>query len=81
MYYKYDKTENGTTTRPQTTFRFNLGSSNAHLSNTYNRSDLLLKCNIWFTTNGDSNFCSGNGRSFNRNKIPGCTINLKDLYK
>jgi hypothetical protein len=24
MYYKYDKTENGTTTRPQTTFRFNL---------------------------------------------------------
>lgn len=31
MYYKYDKTENGTTTRPQTTLNFNLGGSNAHI--------------------------------------------------
>lgn len=31
MYYKYDKTENGTTTRPQTTLKFNLGSPNAHI--------------------------------------------------
>ncbi|WP_374465164.1 DUF4270 family protein [Chryseobacterium sp.] len=31
MYYKYDKTDNGTTTRPQTTLNFNLGSANAHL--------------------------------------------------
>ncbi|MGV2449799.1 DUF4270 family protein [Chryseobacterium sp.] len=31
MYYKYDKTDNGTTTRPQTTLNFNLGGSNAHL--------------------------------------------------
>lgn len=31
MYYKYDKTDNGTTTRPQTTLSFNLGGANAHL--------------------------------------------------
>lgn len=31
MYYKYDKTENGTTTRPQTNLVFNLGGSNAHI--------------------------------------------------
>lgn len=32
MYYKNDKTENGTTTRPQTTFSFSIGSGNAHSS-------------------------------------------------
>jgi len=31
MYYKYDKTENGTTTRPQTSYSFVLGSGNAHI--------------------------------------------------
>ena len=31
MYYKYDKTDNGTTTRPQTTLSFNLGGANAHI--------------------------------------------------
>ncbi|MBB6332885.1 hypothetical protein HNP24_003888 [Chryseobacterium sediminis] len=31
MYYKYDKTENGATTRPQTNLVFNLGGSNAHI--------------------------------------------------
>ncbi|WP_157844471.1 MULTISPECIES: DUF4270 family protein [unclassified Chryseobacterium] len=30
MYYKYDKTENGTTTRPQTSYGFSIGSANAH---------------------------------------------------
>lgn len=30
MYYKYDKTENGTTTRPQATYGFSIGSANAH---------------------------------------------------
>ena len=30
-YYKYDKTDNGTTTRPQTTLSFNLGGANAHI--------------------------------------------------
>jgi hypothetical protein len=32
MYYKYDKVDNGTTTRPQTSFSFYLGSGNAHSS-------------------------------------------------
>jgi hypothetical protein len=31
MYYKYDKTENGTTTRPQTSYSFVLGAGNAHI--------------------------------------------------
>ncbi|WP_267403972.1 MULTISPECIES: DUF4270 family protein [unclassified Chryseobacterium] len=31
MYYKNDKTENGTTTRPQTTYTFAVGSGNTHI--------------------------------------------------
>ncbi|SDI13906.1 protein of unknown function [Chryseobacterium taeanense] len=31
MYYKYDKTENGTTTRPQTSYSFVLGAGNTHI--------------------------------------------------
>ncbi|MFZ4931124.1 DUF4270 family protein [Chryseobacterium sp. Mn2064] len=39
MYYKYDKNDNGTVTRPQTTLKFNLGSANAHIGQyEYNRS-------------------------------------------
>ncbi|MFP3594856.1 DUF4270 family protein, partial [Chryseobacterium sp. SIMBA_038] len=38
MYYKYDKTENSTTTRPQTTLNFNLANLNAHIGQyVYNR--------------------------------------------
>ncbi|MGH1519906.1 DUF4270 family protein [Chryseobacterium sp. JK1] len=38
MYYKYDKDDNGTITRPQTTLKFNLGSANAHIGKyEYNR--------------------------------------------
>ncbi|MFP3593237.1 DUF4270 family protein [Chryseobacterium sp. SIMBA_038] len=33
MYYKNDKTENGNTTRPQSTYTFALGSANAHIGN------------------------------------------------
>lgn len=32
VYYKYDKTENGTTTRPQATFSLDLGTSNVHFN-------------------------------------------------
>ncbi|MBD8082445.1 DUF4270 family protein [Chryseobacterium caseinilyticum] len=32
MYYKYDKTENGTTTPTRTSYNFNLGAGNAHSS-------------------------------------------------
>jgi len=31
MYYKNDKTENGTTTRPQTTYTFSVGAGNTHI--------------------------------------------------
>ncbi|MBB4807846.1 hypothetical protein HNP38_003162 [Chryseobacterium defluvii] len=31
MYYRYDKTENGVTTRPQVKYTFPLGSGNAHI--------------------------------------------------
>ena len=31
MYYKYDKVDGSTTTRPQTTYAFALGSGNAHI--------------------------------------------------
>lgn len=44
MYYKYDKTDNGTTTRPQTTLNFNLGSANAHIGLfEYNRTGSAVK--------------------------------------
>lgn len=44
MYYKYDKTDNGTTTRPQTTLTFNLGSANAHIGlYEYNRTGSAVK--------------------------------------
>lgn len=44
MYYKYDKTDNGTTTRPQTTLNFNLGSANAHIGlYEYNRTGSAVK--------------------------------------
>lgn len=33
MYYKNDKVDAGVTTRPQSTFKFSLGASNAHISN------------------------------------------------
>ncbi|MCI3938513.1 DUF4270 domain-containing protein [Chryseobacterium aahli] len=38
MYYKSDKVENGTTTRPQTKYAFSIGNGNAHIGNyQYNR--------------------------------------------
>ncbi len=40
MYYKSDKTENGTVTRPQSSFKFTMGAPNARLGlYTYNRID------------------------------------------
>ncbi|GAB0155780.1 hypothetical protein CHRYSEOSP005_10420 [Chryseobacterium sp. Alg-005] len=49
MYYKYDKTENGTTTRPQTTYTFALGAGNAHIGHyEYDRTGAIL--NDYVTT-------------------------------
>ncbi|MEG2510510.1 MAG: DUF4270 family protein, partial [Chryseobacterium sp.] len=63
MYYKYDLTENGTTTRPQTTFNFSLGSANAHSSLfTYNRAAPFLQYVQNNQTTGDEKlFAQGMG--------------------
>ncbi|MDN3694689.1 DUF4270 family protein [Chryseobacterium tructae] len=43
MYYKYDLTDNGKVTRPQTTVKFNLGSLNAHIGQyEYDRSNTAV---------------------------------------
>jgi hypothetical protein len=56
MYYKYDKTTNGTVTRSQSKIEFDLGSNNFHLGQyTYDRSASALGNAIpTFTKNGDS---------------------------
>jgi hypothetical protein len=85
MYYKYDKTENGITTRPQTTYSFDLASSNAHIGQyEYNRAGSVLgNSTIGNTTTGDSKlFLQGMGGPSIGVKIPQSTIDqLKQLYQ
>lgn len=86
MYYKYDKTENGATTRPQTTYSFDLSStSNARIGQyEYNRigSDFANSA-IGNTQSGDKKlFLQGMGGPSIGIKIPTETINeLKGLYQ
>jgi len=86
MYYKYDKTENGTTTRPQATYSFDVSStSNARIGQyEYNRvgSD-FANSPIGNTQNGDKKlFLQGMGGPSIGIKIPVETINkLKELYQ
>ncbi|WP_082126098.1 DUF4270 family protein [Chryseobacterium lactis] len=85
MYYKYDKTENGTTTRPQTALRFNLASPNAHIGKyDYNRSGSAVETALMMnnTTTGDSRlFVQGMGGPSVGVQIQDGTINdLKALY-
>lgn len=65
MYYKYDKTENGTTKRLQANLRFNLASPNAHIGHyEYNRTGSALESALLAnnTTDGDSKiFVQGMG--------------------
>lgn len=84
MYYKYDKTDNGVVTRPQTTLKFNMGSVNARIgkydytrSSTYN--DVMSKVN---TTEGDQVlFLQGMGGPSIGLKIPDSTIDsLKQKF-
>ena len=43
IYYKYDKTENNTTTRTQGSYTLDLGSSNVHFNQIqYNRSNTFV---------------------------------------
>lgn len=60
MYYKSDKVENGTTTRPQTKYAFSIGNGNAHVGNyTYDRVDSVVKA-----ANASSNASSGDPKLF-----------------
>ncbi|MPS64944.1 MAG: DUF4270 domain-containing protein [Chryseobacterium sp.] len=84
MYYKNDKTENGTTTRPQTTYKFTMGSANAHIGHyEYNRSTQFDNSVIGDKINGDARlFTQGMGGPSIGIKIPAATINeLKQFYQ
>lgn len=85
MYYKYDKTDNGTTTRPQTTYTFALGSGNAHIGQyEYDRDgSALATASMGNTTSGDAKlFTQGMGGPSIGIKIPQSTIDeLKQLYQ
>lgn len=84
MYYKYDKTENSTTTRPQTTLNFNLGNLNAHIGQyEYNRGGYPVESALSNSKpSGDPRlFVQGMGGPSIGVKIPDQTINdLKKLF-
>lgn len=84
MYYKNDKTENGTTTRPQSTYNFTMGSANAHIGHyEYNRSAQFGNFVIGDKVNGDARlYTQGMGGPSIGIKIPATTIDkLKQLYQ
>lgn len=85
MYYKSDKTVNGTVTRSRETINFDLGSNNFHLGQyTYDRSTSALGNAIpTFTKDGDSRiYLQGMGGPSMGVKIPDNVINdLRDNFK
>ncbi|UPQ77361.1 DUF4270 family protein [Chryseobacterium nepalense] len=84
MYYKYDKTENGTTTRPQTSYSFVLGSGNAHIGQyQYARTGSAVSGAGYNSVTGDSKlYAQAMGGNSIGIKIPESTINdLKNLYQ
>lgn len=83
MYYKNDKDENGTNTRPQLKYSFSIGSANAHSGYyEYNRSGALQYSN-GDQTNGDLKlYAQGMGGNSIGIKLPVLTINeLKKKYQ
>lgn len=84
MYYKYDKIDNGVTTRPQTSYSFNLGAGNAHIGHyEYVRGSAFQTYVQGNTTSGDLKlFAQGMGGPSIGVKIPDATIaQLKQLYQ
>jgi hypothetical protein len=85
MYYKYEKTDNGVTTHPQTSYTFSLGSGNTHIGQyQYDRSGSVLSTAVI----GDQNngapklFLQGMGGPSMGIKIKDETLNaLKQIYK
>ena len=85
IYYKYDKTENNTTTRTQGSYTLDLGSSNVHFNQIqYNRSNTFVN-HVPSTpnTSGDAKlFLQGMGGPGAEVVIPDAIIaKLKNLYK
>lgn len=86
MYYKYDKTDNGVTTHPQTSYTFSLGSGNTHIGHyDYNRlsSQFFTYVPTTPNINGDKKlFVQGMGGPSIGIRFPDSTINeLKQLYQ
>ncbi len=85
MYYKNDKTENGTTTRPQTTYTFAVGSGNTHIgSYAYNRPAAYTNAmNSINKTNGDEKlYTQGMGGASIGVRFSKTSIDsLKQMYK
>lgn len=84
MYYKYDKVENGTTTRPQTTYTFSIGSGNSHIGHyDYDRTQAFTSHVLNNTEIGDARlYTQGMGGPSIGVKIPPSTIEaLKVLYQ
>lgn len=84
VYYKYDKTENGTTSRPQSSFSLDLGSSNVH----FNQIE-YTRPSSFTTAMASSNKITGDPKIYLQGmggpgaevKIPAAVIaQLKDLY-
>ncbi|MBW8361178.1 MAG: DUF4270 domain-containing protein [Kaistella sp.] len=86
MYYKNDKTENGVTTRPQTSFKLTMGSDNVHIGQyEYDRAGTALQAAL-ATSNentGDPKlFAQGMGGPGIGIKIsPADVAKLKDRYQ
>jgi hypothetical protein len=83
MYYKYDKTDNGVTTHPQTSYAFALGSGNAHIGHyDYDRSNSQFSTYVIGNPTGDKKlFTQGMGGPSIGIKFPDTTINeLKKIY-
>lgn len=85
MYYKADKVENGTTTRPQSKYDFSIGAGNVHVGNyQYDRSGAEIESAIIGNeSTGDPKlFTQGMGGNSIGIKFPVETINkLKELYQ
>lgn len=84
MYYKYDKTENGTTTRPQTTYSFALGAGNTHIGQyEYDRTGTALENPVFNENTGDEKlYMQGMGGPSIGIKLGQSTIDeLKQRYK
>lgn len=85
MYYKYDKTENGVTTKTPATYAFALGAANTHIGQyQYDRAGSALgTAAVGDRVNGDGKlFAQGMGGPSIGIKFPESTITeLKKLYE